>query len=57
MQAPGREKVLRTVIVYALIAVLFRLPGTRGLAGLSTFDFQSGILPLAQATLDVRTAG
>jgi uncharacterized membrane protein YcaP (DUF421 family) len=38
-QIPVAEKVLRTVIVYGLIAVLFRLTGKRGLAGLSTFDF------------------
>jgi uncharacterized membrane protein YcaP (DUF421 family) len=37
-QIPVTEKVLRTVIVYALIAVLFRLTGKRGLASLSTFD-------------------
>jgi len=29
-QIPLTEKVLRTVIVYALIAVLFRLTGKRG---------------------------
>jgi uncharacterized membrane protein YcaP (DUF421 family) len=33
------EKILRTVIVYALIAVLFRLTGKRGLASMNTFDF------------------
>lgn len=33
------EKILRTVFVYALIAVLFRLTGKRGLASLNTFDF------------------
>jgi uncharacterized membrane protein YcaP (DUF421 family) len=38
-QIPFAEKILRTVIVYALIAVLFRLTGKRGLAALSTFDF------------------
>ena len=38
-QIPVIEKVLRTVIVYALIAVLFRLTGKRGLANLNTFDF------------------
>jgi uncharacterized membrane protein YcaP (DUF421 family) len=37
-QIPLAEKVLRTVIVYALIAVLFRLTGKRGLASLNTFD-------------------
>src|ERR1035437_6986344 len=38
-QIPLAEKILRTVIVYALIAVLFRLTGKRGLASLNTFDF------------------
>jgi uncharacterized membrane protein YcaP (DUF421 family) len=34
-----RRKILRTVIVYALIAVLFRLTEKRGLATMNTFDF------------------
>jgi uncharacterized membrane protein YcaP (DUF421 family) len=38
-QIPLAEKILRTVIVYALIVVLFRLTGKRGLANLNTFDF------------------
>ncbi len=38
-QIPLAEKILRTVIVYALIAVLFRFVGKRGLAGMNTFDF------------------
>jgi uncharacterized membrane protein YcaP (DUF421 family) len=38
-QIPLAEKILRTVIVYALLAVLFRLTGKRGLASMSTFDF------------------
>ncbi len=38
-QIPVAEKILRTVIVYALIAVLFRLTGKRGLASMNTFDF------------------
>jgi uncharacterized membrane protein YcaP (DUF421 family) len=38
-QIPLAEKILRTVIVYALLAVLFRLAGKRGLAGMNTFDF------------------
>ena len=38
-QIPFTEKVLRTVLVYALIVVLFRLTGKRGLASLNTFDF------------------
>ena len=37
-QIPVAEKILRTVIVYALIAVLFRLTGKRGLASMNTFD-------------------
>jgi uncharacterized membrane protein YcaP (DUF421 family) len=38
-QIPLAEKIVRTVITYVLIAVLFRLTGKRGLANLSTFDF------------------
>lgn len=38
-QIPLTEKILRTVIVYALITILFRLTGKRGLASLNTFDF------------------
>lgn len=38
-QIPFTEKILRTILVYALIALLFRLSGKRGLANLSTFDF------------------
>ena len=37
-QIPPAEKVLRTVLVYALIALLFRVAGKRGLASLNTFD-------------------
>lgn len=37
-QIPLAEKVLRTVIVYAFIALLFRVTGKRGLASLNTFD-------------------
>jgi uncharacterized membrane protein YcaP (DUF421 family) len=37
-QIPLTEKILRTVIVYALIAVLFRLTGKRSLASMNTFD-------------------
>jgi uncharacterized membrane protein YcaP (DUF421 family) len=36
---PTGEKVLRTVLVYALILVLFRLTGKRDLASLNTMDF------------------
>jgi len=38
-QIPVAEKILRTIIVYATIAVLFRLTGKRGLASMNTFDF------------------
>lgn len=38
-EIPFAEKVLRTVLVYALIAVLFRIAGKRGLAALNTLDF------------------
>lgn len=39
IQVPLAEKVIRTVVVYATIVVLFRLTGKRGLAALNTFDF------------------
>jgi uncharacterized membrane protein YcaP (DUF421 family) len=39
MHIPIAEKIIRTVLVYTAIVVLFRLTGKRGLAGLSTFDF------------------
>ena len=38
-QIPFTEKILRTIIIYALIVVLFRLTGKRGMASLSTIDF------------------
>jgi uncharacterized membrane protein YcaP (DUF421 family) len=38
-QIPFTEKILRTVIIYALLVVLFRLTGKRGMANLSTLDF------------------
>jgi uncharacterized membrane protein YcaP (DUF421 family) len=38
-QIPLAEKILRTIIVYGLLAVLFRLTGKRGLATMNTFDF------------------
>ena len=38
-QIPLAEKILRTVIVYSVIALLFRLTGKRGLATMNTFDF------------------
>jgi uncharacterized membrane protein YcaP (DUF421 family) len=39
VQIPIVEKVLRTVAVYVLIVLLFRVAGKRGLANLNTFDF------------------
>jgi uncharacterized membrane protein YcaP (DUF421 family) len=38
-QIPVAEKILRTVLVYALITVLFRLTGKRALGVMNTFDF------------------
>jgi hypothetical protein len=38
-QIPLAEKVIRTIGVYALLTVLFRLTGIRGLAAMNTFDF------------------
>ncbi|WBP85489.1 DUF421 domain-containing protein [Kitasatospora cathayae] len=38
VQIPIVEKILRTIAVYVLILLLFRLAGKRGLAGLNTFD-------------------
>jgi uncharacterized membrane protein YcaP (DUF421 family) len=37
-QIPVGEKLLRTVLVYAVVAVLIRATGKRGLAGLNTLD-------------------
>jgi uncharacterized membrane protein YcaP (DUF421 family) len=39
MQVPLLEKVLRTILVYATILVLFRIVGKRDLATLNMFDF------------------
>ena len=38
MGIPAPEKVIRTVVVYATLAVLLRLAGKRDLAQLNTFD-------------------
>lgn len=38
IQVPVLEKILRTVLVYATVVVLFRLSGKRGLANMNTFD-------------------
>lgn len=37
-QIPFWEKITRTVLVYVLIAVLFRVAGKRGLAAMNTLD-------------------
>lgn len=37
-QVPFAEKIIRTVVVYAVIAVLVRVTGKRGLSGLNTLD-------------------
>jgi uncharacterized membrane protein YcaP (DUF421 family) len=39
VQIPILEKILRTVLVYATIVILFRLAGKRDLGVLNTFDF------------------
>ena len=39
IQIPVLEKVLRTILVYATIVILFRLAGKRDLATFNTFDF------------------
>lgn len=39
IQIPIAEKILRTVLVYLVILVLFRVAGKRGMAALNTFDF------------------
>jgi uncharacterized membrane protein YcaP (DUF421 family) len=44
LQIPLAEKLLRTVLVYALVAVLVRATGKRGLAGLNTLDIVVMIL-------------
>jgi uncharacterized membrane protein YcaP (DUF421 family) len=38
-EIPFAEKIIRTVVIYALIAVLFRIAGKRGLAALNNLDF------------------
>ncbi|WP_395107307.1 DUF421 domain-containing protein [Actinomadura sp. SCN-SB] len=39
LQIPVLDKILRTIVVYTLIVLLFRLTGKRGLSQLNTFDF------------------
>jgi uncharacterized membrane protein YcaP (DUF421 family) len=43
-QIPVLEKILRTVLVYALIAILIRATGKRGLSGLNSLDIVVMIL-------------
>jgi hypothetical protein len=43
-QIPLAEKILRTVVVYGLIAVLFRLTGKRGLGGPQHVRFRGDFL-------------
>ena len=38
LEVPVAEKVIRTVLIYALIAVLLRATGKRGLSNLNTLD-------------------
>ena len=38
LQIPFAEKIIRTILIYALIAVLLRLTGKRGLSGLNSLD-------------------
>jgi uncharacterized membrane protein YcaP (DUF421 family) len=37
-QIPLAEKIMRTILVYAVVAILIRATGKRGLAGLNTLD-------------------
>jgi uncharacterized membrane protein YcaP (DUF421 family) len=37
-QIPFDEKLLRTILVYAIVAILIRMTGKRSLAGLNTLD-------------------
>ena len=39
VQVPIAEKIIRTILVYATILILFRLTGKRDLATLNMFDF------------------
>ncbi|WP_243085372.1 YetF domain-containing protein [Streptomyces sp. 891-h] len=39
IEIPVVEKIVRTILVYVVIIVLFRLAGKRGLASMNTFDF------------------
>lgn len=39
IQIPVLEKILRTILVYATLVILFRVAGKRDLAAFNTFDF------------------
>lgn len=39
IEIPVLKKIIRTIVVYAVLAVLFRFTGKRGMASLNTFDF------------------
>ena len=43
-QIPVAEKIVRTVVVYAVVAVLIRVTGKRGLSGLNSLDIVVMIL-------------
>lgn len=43
---PLAEKIARTVLVYALLMVLFRLTGKRGLAAMMWFPRNRGGFPM-----------
>jgi uncharacterized membrane protein YcaP (DUF421 family) len=44
MQIPPTEKIIRTLVVYAALALLLRLAGKRQMAQLSTFDLVVALL-------------
>lgn len=44
IQLPVVEKIIRTVLIYATVVVLFRVSGKRGLANLNTLDLAVVIL-------------
>ncbi|MGY1436205.1 DUF421 domain-containing protein [Streptomyces reniochalinae] len=52
IEIPVVEKILRTALVYAVIVVLFRISGKRGLASMNTFDFV--VVPDPQAVQSTR---
>ncbi len=56
VQIPILEKILRTVLVYITILILFRLAGKRDLAVLNTFDFVV-IFLLSNGSYSARVCG